>query len=128
MRKNKTIFRTVLCSPYVVELWIVITNNPEAECKRLNKKHKGLELEWEDGSSAMTCLEFYDDNCLVVVFDAKEAINANTICHEVVHVKNRIYHHAGTSNDPDNDEPEAYLSGWLAEQIENAWLEWKKLK
>lgn len=127
MRKHKSIFKSVLCSPYVVELWIVITNNPETDCKKLNRKYKDLDLEWEDGSAAMT-FDFYDDNYLLVMFDAKEPIDANTICHEVVHIKNRIYHHAGTSNDVDNDEPEAYLSGWLAEQIENAWLEWKKLK
>lgn len=128
MRKNKTIFRSVLCNPYVVELWILITNDPAGEVKKLNKKYKGLEFPWEDGAAAMTSLEFYDDNYLLAVFNAKEPINANTICHEVVHIKNRIYHHAGTSNDPDNDEPEAYLSGWLAEQIENAWQEWKKIK
>jgi hypothetical protein len=128
VRKIKTIIKEIPCSPYSVCLWLVISNNPDKELKKLCKKYPDLDFEWEEGVDALTMIDFYKDNYLLVVFDANSSQMINTICHEVVHIKNRIYSHAGTTADPDNDEPEAYLSGWLAEQIESAWQEWKKLK
>lgn len=127
MKKPKTLFKTIQVSPYEVHIWLLITNDPTLECTRLNLKYKGLNAEWDWTAAAMTQLEFYNDNFLLVVIDANHPLCLNTICHEVVHIKNRINDHAGIEHDPDNDEPEAYLSGWIAEQIENAWKEYKKM-
>jgi hypothetical protein len=40
------------------------------------------------------------------------------IAHEIVHLKNYIYQDIGIESDRFNDEPEAYLTGWLFKQIE----------
>lgn len=40
------------------------------------------------------------------------------IAHEVVHLVNRIFLDRGVRLDPVNDEPQAYLTGYLVEQIE----------
>lgn len=125
MKKIKTLFKEIPVNPYEVELWLLITNNPSVECTRLNLKYKGLNAEWENVAAAMT-FPFYNGNYLLVVIDGDAPLCVNTICHEVVHIKNSINAHSGIDHDPDNDEPEAYLSGWLAEQIEKAWKEYKK--
>lgn len=124
--KVKSLFKKIPVNPYTVELWILISNNPYYECTKLNHTYKGLEFKWEENAAAMTSNDFYDDNYLLVVFSADYQVDINTICHEVVHIKNKINDHAGIQHDPDNDEPEAYLSGWIAEQIQTAWLEYKK--
>ena len=43
----------------------------------------------------------------------------SSITHEVVHIKNFIFLNCGAKLDRDNDESEAYLSGYLFEQIYN---------
>jgi hypothetical protein len=51
----------------------------------------------------------------VVAFtDPKHLSN---IAHEIVHVKNHIYLDCAMELDRYNDEPEAYLTGWLFDQI-----------
>lgn len=41
------------------------------------------------------------------------------IAHEIVHLKNYIFQDKGIELDKFNDEPEAYLTGWLYKQINN---------
>jgi len=40
------------------------------------------------------------------------------IAHEIVHLKNYIYQDRGIELDKFNDEPEAYLTGWLFKQVD----------
>lgn len=49
---------------------------------------------------------------------AFEYSNGTIIAHEIVHLKNYIYQDKGIELDRFNDEPEAYLTGWLFKQIE----------
>jgi hypothetical protein len=51
----------------------------------------------------------------VMAFEYSEG---TIIAHEIVHLKNYIYQDAGIELDRFNDEPEAYLTGWLFKQIE----------
>jgi len=51
----------------------------------------------------------------VVSFTDKKHIS--NIVHEIVHIKNQIYLDCAMELDRYNDEPEAYLMGWLFEQI-----------
>jgi hypothetical protein len=51
----------------------------------------------------------------IVAFEYTEG---TIIAHEVVHLKNLIYQDKGIELDRFNDEPEAYLTGWLFKQIE----------
>lgn len=49
---------------------------------------------------------------------AFEYSDGTIIAHEIVHLKNYIYQDKGIELDRFNDEPEAYLTGWLFRQIE----------
>ena len=52
----------------------------------------------------------------VMAFEYSEG---TIIAHEIVHLKNYIYQDRSIELDKDNDEPEAYLTGWLFKQIDN---------
>jgi hypothetical protein len=45
-------------------------------------------------------------------FYSKEEI-ADTIGHEIIHIKNYIFNQIGARIDTENDEAEAYLVGWI---------------
>ena len=40
------------------------------------------------------------------------------IAHESVHLVNHLFEDWGIKLDLDNDEPQAYLTGWFVEQID----------
>lgn len=124
--KAKTIFKKIPVTPYVVDLWIVITNEPSKEVWRMNKKNRGLDLSWDEGAAAQTEGSLYNNHILVTIFDATLPYDINTICHESVHIVNIVFEHAGIPISTDNDEPFAYLTGWVAEQISKAWQEFKR--
>jgi uncharacterized protein YlbG (UPF0298 family) len=46
-----------------------------------------------------------------------DAQHLSNIAHEIVHLKNHIYLDCAMELDRNNDEPEAYLTGWLFEEI-----------
>lgn len=46
-------------------------------------------------------------------------INHDLLAHEVVHLVNAIYVERKIKLDPYNDEPQAYLTGWITGQIYN---------
>lgn len=48
-----------------------------------------------------------------------DATHLSNIAHEIVHLKNQIYVDSAMEVDRYNDEPEAYLIGWLFDQINN---------
>lgn len=53
----------------------------------------------------------------VVAFQNKP-IDYSNISHEVVHLVNYIFYDCGVLLDTENDEPQAYLTGWLFSEIE----------
>lgn len=52
-----------------------------------------------------------------IVIAVENGVKDSVIVHEIVHVKNCLYFLCGMELDCKNDEPEAYLCGWLAENI-----------
>jgi hypothetical protein len=50
---------------------------------------------------------------------AFESNNNSLIAHEIVHLVNYIFLDTGVKLDLINDEAQAYLTGWLFEEIEN---------
>lgn len=61
-----------------------------------------------------------DDNSYrhyIVAFT--DADHLSNIAHEIVHLKNFIYLDCAMELDRHNDEPEAYLTGWLFDLIYN---------
>lgn len=51
----------------------------------------------------------------IVAFEHK---SGSIIAHEVVHLVNYIFMDCGIMLDRDNDESQAYITGWLFEQID----------
>lgn len=56
---------------------------------------------------------------------AFECDDLSIVAHEIVHVINYIYLDCGIHLDRENDEPQAYLTGWLFQQIEQFFKESK---
>ena len=54
------------------------------------------------------------DEYVIAIKVAKWSI----IAHEIVHVVNAIFLKCGIELDRNNDEPQAYLTGWVAEEID----------
>jgi hypothetical protein len=123
--KRKSVFKEVPLSPYAVDLWILISNDPHYSVLELNQKYKGLSLKWGSDYAAWTEDVFYKDNYLTVVFDAASC-DPETIAHEAIHVKNMVMKHSGWKQDPDNDEPEAYFVGFIVKAIDSILQEYKK--
>ena len=58
--------------------------------------------------------------CIYIVLNPKEeGFTHGLISHEVRHATNAILEHIGQRLDPNNDEAEAYLSGWVADMVYN---------
>lgn len=68
----------------------------------------------------MQAIVFKDDkdgfSRYVVAFSKKP--DAAVIAHEATHIVNHIFIDRMMSLDPYNDEPQAYLTGWVVEQID----------
>lgn len=71
------------------------------------------------GVEAYGAVTFRHKGDYVVAFE-EESISGSLIAHETVHIVNAIYEDIRAQLDTVNDEPQAYLTGWLFEKIENA--------
>lgn len=80
----------------------------------VEKKYKTKSLE---DFGAVTLENKNHPRHYVVAFT--DATHLSNIVHEIVHIKNYIYLACAMNSDVINDEPEAYLSGWLFDQINN---------
>lgn len=69
-----------------------------------------------DDYDGVDAVVFNWNNHIRVIFERKH-IDAGRIAHEAIHIKNRIFKYSGIENDPDNDEPEAYLVQWIVNKI-----------
>ena len=78
----------------------------------IEKKYKTKSLE---DFGAVTLKDKSKDRHIVVAFTDKEHLS--NIAHEIVHIKNFIFLECAMEVDRYNDEPEAYLTGWLFDQI-----------
>lgn len=57
----------------------------------------------------------------------KEYCNARVVAHEALHIVHKIFEDRYIQIDIDNDEPEAYLLGWVVGQC-HKYLKLKKIK
>ena len=56
-------------------------------------------------------------DAVYLLFSLNNEITHGLIAHEARHATNAILHYIGQKLDPTNDECEAYLSGWVNDQI-----------
>lgn len=78
----------------------------------VEKKYKTISLE---DFGAVTLKDKLKYRHYVVAFT--DANHLSNIAHEIVHIKNHIYLDCAMELDRYNDEPEAYLTGWLFDEI-----------
>ena len=96
---------------YNCDLTIILTK----DLNEVVKKYK-LPGNWgEFGALTFEDKSKYRD--YVVAFT--DANHLSNIAHEIVHIKNYIFLGINAKVDLRNDEPEAYLIGWLFDQINN---------
>lgn len=103
--------KTIELPIYYAEVVVIIDNWVEA-----NKKFK-LELkEGEFNSDAITIVD-EDRTKEVYILFKSDGLTIGNLCHELVHLINAICISREIELDRNNDEPIAYLSGYLAEEI-----------
>ena len=109
--------KTIDIPIYECSLTIIIDKNFDYALKKYNLTGN------YDNYGALTFGNNSNHKHYVVVFT--DANHLSTIVHEIVHIKNHIFIDIGATLDLDNDEPEAYLSGWLFDQIYNFLVTYK---
>lgn len=57
--------------------------------------------------------------CVAIIFRSLEDYSSETLAHECVHAAWRTLELVGVKSDVDNQEPLAYLTGWIARQVNN---------
>ena len=95
------------------------------DAKELVKTCKLLEddEEFAREHTAGTIFGAWNKNCnrrIVVIFNMNypgHLINHGSIAHELYHGMARIFEQIGHTQDPKNNEPEAYLISWMTEQV-----------
>ena len=124
MRKTKApstyFFRKVIKIPmYSGNFIILFSNDIKKVCKTVNIKE-----EFIDELYGHTFHNFlyggYESFCICLNFWSDEPITTGTIIHEVTHAGNRLLMSRDFKEDWMNDEAEAeaYLKGWMADEIE----------
>lgn len=92
---------------YTGKIKIIITNKFSKTLKQY-KIHTDLSYD---------AVMFTHKNKYIMVFD-KKYINYSVIAHEIVHTVNVIFKEHHLLLDVDNDEAQAYLTGWIMEKFE----------
>ena len=73
---------------------------------------------YDDVSAFYTSTELKGISNFWIVFkDTKQSLSLNTLGHEVVHMVNGIFKSRGIKLYLDNDEPQAYLTGWVTQTV-----------
>lgn len=101
---------TVKIPLYKITLTIILDD----DLKYVQKKYKTVSL---DNYGAVTLTHQDHFRHFIVAFTDKDHLS--NIAHEIVHLKNYIFKTIGARLDFDNDEPEAYLTGYLFDLIYN---------
>ena len=75
-----------------------------------------IQRKYNLGGIADYCaITFQMDKEIVVVFNSK--VNSSIVAHEALHVCSFIFKNTGVEFDKDNDEPLAYLLGYVVKKI-----------
>ena len=94
---------------YCCKLTIIL----DKDLSYVEKKYKTKSLS-DFGAVTMRVPDRFGE--YIIAFEYTEG---SIISHEIVHLKNYIYQDCSIELDKYNDEPEAYLTGWLFDQINN---------
>lgn len=115
---------------YGGNFWVVVSN----DFKEANAVLKS-ETFSEDDFYAHTCYRGvmnkalgYEVRTTVLVFNIAhpQGVSSGTMAHEAVHAANTVMEYAGWKHDSSNDEPYAYLVGWIVDEVQKCIDEYKK--
>lgn len=95
---------------YFQSMHIVVTENFKESMGKLKLKYNE-NFNIDDHEAFVT-----DQNDKIYVFLRSKA-SMSIIAHEAVHIVNYVFKQAHISLDLDNDEPQAYLMGWVVDKI-----------
>lgn len=107
------IIKAIKVPLYPGKLVIIITGS-------LKKAKKNISIFKDDYIYASSYFDVYkkDQGFYVLLnFNYHKKIYHGTIAHEAVHIAHFIMTHSGLIDSFDNDEPKAYLVGWITNQI-----------
>ena len=97
---------------YYGYLVIVVSDNYQEVAKKYNLKEN------VDLYGAFVWVKKKEVGASEFLICIDENISNHLIAHEVVHLVNAIFLQTGCELDRQNDEPQAYLTGWVFQQIE----------
>ena len=100
---------------YIGDLLMLQTNKFEKVNKSYNSNFTKEDNKMYDAVVFKDSKKHINQYIVVLRKDANYAV----IAHETVHLVNVIFKDHGIKLDLDNDEPQAYLTGWLFDQIYN---------
>lgn len=100
--------KTIKIEIYCCKLTIIL----DKDLRYVQKRYKTAPLE---DFGAVTLKDESKYRHYIVAFT--DSNHLSNIAHEIVHIKNYIYLDCAMELDRHNDEPEAYLIGWLFDQI-----------
>ena len=92
---------------YPAYIRVAVTDSWEEVNKKFNS-NKSDEV-------AATVLVITEGN-IVIVFK-RDCFKLKYIAHEIVHAVNEVFRYSNVELDLNNDEPQAYLTSWLFEQV-----------
>lgn len=108
---------------YPRTLWVTYDATPEELSKLFPTDSQGNIINWLDGIEGFGCeMQVYSDpkqlGGMLIRFENKEAMTPSHIAHEAIHAADDVYYFIGTHPDVTNNEPYAYLVGYIVECCE----------
>lgn len=119
-------------NPYGRRLHIILTGDFIQDYPKINKKYH-QNLTEEDDVLGMSQMRGAHHMIIINVGRHRKVYKgieiecelADTIAHEADHLCNQLFKSIGTEVDTSNDEPHAYLLGWVVKQITRNYLKFK---
>lgn len=99
---------------YYGNLIIIVSNDYSEVAKKFKLQKYNVEL-----FGAFSWKERDKNDILNYYVCVDEKVSNHLVAHEVVHLVNFIFLEKGIELDRINDEPQAYLTGWIFKQINN---------
>lgn len=81
----------------------------------VKKNHKGIDFKKYGDLNRYGAL-VWDESKDIELYITPDA-DASIIAHETVHIVNEVFKRTGMKLDYDNDEAQAYLTGWIVKEI-----------
>lgn len=109
---------------YPRTLWITFDATPEELNMQFptgdtnNKPFVALD-KWVDARVDTVC-DITNNGGLLLRFEGIKSARMGVVAHEADHVADEVYNYIGAVPDINNNEPHAYLVGWVAACVEEA--------